>query len=52
MNIGHPKRVIEVEPNYPYWVYCVRRDGRWREIVSGNGPTVGWDDPNVIDWDA
>jgi len=23
------------------WVYCVRRDGLWREVVSGNGPSSG-----------
>jgi hypothetical protein len=42
--------VIEVGPEYRYWVYCVRRDGRWVEVVGGNGPTVGWDDPNSINW--
>jgi hypothetical protein len=44
--------VIEVDPEYRYrdWVYCIRRDGRWVETVSGNGPTIGWDDPTAIQW--
>lgn len=33
------------------WVYCVRRDGRWREVISGSGPSSGWSDPNVLNWD-
>ena len=35
---------------YRYWVYCVEREGRRHEAVSGNGPTIGWDDPSLIDW--
>lgn len=42
--------VLEVEPNYRYWTYCVHEGQGWREAASGNGPTVGWDDPNVIHW--
>jgi hypothetical protein len=33
------------------WVYCTRRDGRWREVLSGNGPSDGWSDPDVLQWD-
>ena len=42
--------VMDMTPSYDYWVYCVRRDGRWSEVVSGNGPTEGWDDPEAIAW--
>ena len=44
--------VIDTDPPYRYWVYCVRRhDGRWRETVSGDGPAAGWDDPSALRWD-
>ena len=42
--------VIDMTPSYEYWVYCIRRNGRWSEVVSGNGPTVDWDDPEGIVW--
>jgi len=44
--------VIKTIPSHPdgYWVYCIRRHGRWHETVSGNGPTIGWDEPRVIEW--
>lgn len=42
--------VLDTVPSYQYWVYCVLTDGRWRQAVSGNAPTVGWDDPNQIHW--
>jgi hypothetical protein len=42
--------VIDTDPSYRYWVYCVRRGDRWYEAVSGNGPTVGWQDPYTIGW--
>lgn len=42
--------VIDTEPSYLDYVYCVRRGGRWFEVVSGNGPTTGWDDPAAIHW--
>lgn len=33
------------------YVYCVQgTNGRWREAVSGNGPTIGWGDPAEYDW--
>ncbi len=32
------------------FVYCVQRDGRWVEAASGNEPTIGWDNPDQIDW--
>lgn len=41
---------LEVGPSYPYWVYCIRRQGRWFEGNSANGPTIGWDDPDIIGW--
>jgi hypothetical protein len=42
--------VIETEDEYRDWVYCVRDEAGWRWVVSGNGPTVGWDDPAYIHW--
>ena len=42
--------VIEAEPDYCDWVYCVRDHDGWRSVVSGNGPTIGWDDPAHIHW--
>lgn len=37
-------------PGYRDFVYCVQRNRRWTEAVSGNGPTIGWDDPDRIHW--
>jgi hypothetical protein len=42
--------VLDTEPSYPYWSYAVRAADGWRESVSGNGPCVGWDDPDKIHW--
>ena len=42
--------IIETEPASRDWVYCMRDQDGWRPMVSGNGPTVGWDDPGHIDW--
>jgi hypothetical protein len=42
--------VVDTDPSNPYWVYCMRVDGRWHATVSGNGPTVGWDNPDFIRW--
>ena len=42
--------LLDMDPTYEYWSYCVRVDGRWHEAVSGNAPTSGWDDPNEIHW--
>lgn len=42
--------VLELRPAYRYWVYCLREGGSWYEVSSGNGPTIGWDDPNAIQW--
>ncbi len=44
--------VITTQPPHPdgCWVYCIRRVDGWHETVSGNGPTVGWDDPELIEW--
>jgi hypothetical protein len=43
--------VIDTDPSYPDWIYCVRREGRWDVVVSGNGPSIGWDDPDSLPWD-
>ena len=46
--------VIETDQSnsdYLDYVYCVQGDaGRWREVVSGNGPTDRWHDPNEYAW--
>lgn len=42
--------VIDTKPSDLDYVYYVRRDGQWFEVVSGNGPTTGWDDPGALDW--
>ena len=44
--------VVDTEPSYAYWLYCVRRSGKWRVAVSGNGPTAGWGDPSIFAWDG
>ena len=42
--------VIDIDPSYADRVHCVRRNGRWFEVVSGNAPTAGWDDPEFTAW--
>lgn len=37
--------VLDCNPSWPNWVYCVRTRGRWHEAISENGPTTRWDDP-------
>jgi len=39
-----------VDANYEYWQYHVDSGEGWEEVVDGNGPTEGWDDPEVIQW--
>ena len=43
--------IVDTDPSEPDWVYCVRSEGGWREVVSGNGPTIGWDDPSIFEWE-
>ena len=43
--------VVRLGPGYDDFAYVQRDDaGSWRETVSGNAPTVGWDDPTQIAW--
>jgi hypothetical protein len=45
--------VLQVGPDYEYWVYC-KRDGQgyWHEVGSSNAPSVpGWSDPSVTEWE-
>ena len=46
--------VVETDQSnggYLDYVYCIQGEaGRWREVVSGNGPTVRWDDPDEYTW--
>lgn len=39
-----------VDGDYEYWLYFQRGQEGWRETVSSNGRTIGWDDPSVIQW--
>jgi len=39
-----------VDAHYEYWQYFVRSNEGWEGVVDGNGPTHGWDDPEVIQW--
>ena len=39
-----------VNGDHGYWMYFLHDDDGWRETVSGNGPTSGWDDPTLIEW--
>ena len=43
--------VVRLGPGYDDFAYFQRDDaGAWLETVSGNAPTVGWDDPTQIEW--
>ena len=42
--------VIDTAPSHPDYVYCIEHEGQWREVVSGNGACVGWDDPERFNW--
>ena len=43
--------VVRLGPGYDDFFYFQRDDaGSWSETVSGNGPTVGWDDPTQLGW--
>ena len=44
--------VTDTDPSYQYWTYSIQRNGRWHMTVAGNGPCIGWDDPQKIKWDA
>lgn len=41
---------IEVAGGYPDFVYCVRYENGWGEVLSGNGPCHRWWDRSFIDW--
>jgi hypothetical protein len=43
--------VLELETGHREWVYCQHGPDGWREVTSGNAPTLGWDDPSAIHWD-
>lgn len=42
--------LIEIGPGYPDYVYCYRVGNGWHEASSGNGQSVGWDDPTYLVW--
>ena len=41
---------LAVGPDYPDFVYVVRDGAGWTEVASGDGPTIGWDDPHQLHW--
>lgn len=43
--------VLDLEPAYRGWVYCVHGADGWRTTVSGNGPTPDWQDATVYRWE-
>ena len=48
-------QVVVAADGDPYanhdYVYCVRRDGRWREVVSGSGRSEGCQTRTPFEWD-
>ena len=44
-------QVVVAADGDPDWVYCVKRNGRWHEVMSGSGPTTGWSDPSSLAWE-
>jgi len=42
--------VLTVNGDYESWTYYRRDSDGWHETVSGNGPTVGWEDPRALQW--
>ncbi len=43
---------VVVNGDHEHWTYFQRDEEGWHETVSGNGPTLGWDDPGAVDWGA
>jgi hypothetical protein len=41
---------LTVIGHYDYWMYFQRTRVGWEETVSGNGPTIGWEDPSAMQW--
>jgi hypothetical protein len=41
-----------VDGDHEYWSYFQRDSHGWRETVTGNAPTSGWDDPRAIQWSS
>jgi hypothetical protein len=39
-----------VDGDHGCWMYFRRDDLGWSETVAGNGPVVGWDHPEHIQW--
>lgn len=44
--------ILELDPTYREWVYCVRGPDGWRSAASGNGPTPNWHDLDAYSWDS
>lgn len=42
--------LIHVADEYPDFVYCYHLADGWHEACSGNGPSLGWDDPTHLIW--
>jgi hypothetical protein len=41
---------LTVNGHYDYWVYYQRDGDGWEERMSGNAPTIGWEEPSAIEW--
>ncbi len=42
--------VLDYGQYFDDWVYCIEREDGWCVTVDGNGPCVGWEDPEFIQW--
>ena len=42
--------VLSVNGDYEHWTYFQRDERGWQETVSGNAPTVDWNEPGTIRW--
>jgi hypothetical protein len=53
VDVAGPRAEVALLVNgeYGYWTYFLRDDQGWHETVSGNGPTIDWDDPTFIQWE-
>lgn len=41
---------LTISGQHNYWAYYQRDSDGWHETVSGDGPTIDWQDPSAIQW--
>lgn len=41
---------LVVNDGYEYWAYFRRDDAGWHQTIEGNGPVVGWKNPDDVEW--